>query len=673
MNVHTDLFGCCLTGLPCSDELVSYVVRLCTVPVDCERHIVSAVDLNGLVLAVDALEVEVLNCELVSGELLVTDAALSCIVLSSVSIVDPACFLENFDSSVLVEGVLVKNDLVLNCLECRVALIVRTVNNRTVTAGEGLCELRTVDGVHDSLTNFDHTCGAVVSAEADLTVACTVVVSFSVLIGGLFYKSESCLSVSSAGDTCKDINLTSLEHIGLSLRNGLDVGDGFDRSLASCIVAGILGVELKGCDTGSIVVVLYYVRTGVRKIGIPLEVSGDNVSHSINLSAILFNLCVESIVKTYSLGSLVNNDLCIADVESERSGAEASVCHRVVVVSVISKVGYGEGIVVKELNAGEELGSGYVVNLCTVISTVVCLELSITNVVGTGSTCTACCNTYGRGVTEHTNDVVLSIDSRTVAEYKTFFDLDCVSKSAVLVYNLGGLFCKSGHIPDVSAVLISLNGAVTGGKVLNVEVGRSGRRLAPAGATECAGELSSAAEDYGVFSAFLDGSRNDCVSGCPVRSGCEVLDLCIVKIEVLVRVKRNFGCEVVPSLDVEFPPLVEDVLGSFILAAFRNCSVVNHCHGEEVHTELILLTFVGNVCKAVFFLYHIDSNVTTDHFINGRIVLVCNSVCGVYLLINNSTGSLFAVSCVGCLIVISILICTTCKSSNKEEHSHYER
>ena len=102
------------------------------------------------------------------------------------------------------------------------------MNNCAVTACERLSEFGTVDCINDSLTYFCHACGTEVATEAELTVACAVIVSLCVLFGVLVNELESSLCLVAAGDLRDDVNLTLLEHIHLCFVNELDICDCFD-------------------------------------------------------------------------------------------------------------------------------------------------------------------------------------------------------------------------------------------------------------------------------------------------------------------------------------------------------------------------------------------------------------------------------------------------------------
>ena len=129
---------------------------------------------------------------------------------------------------------------------------------------------------------------------------------------------------------------------------------------------------------------------------------------------------------------------------------------------------------------------------------------------------------------------MLGCDSGTVAEYEVFLYLDCICDRAVFVYNGSRNLGESAHVPVVFAVLVGHKRVITGGELLDIQVGCAGAALTECRVTESAGKVRAASENDRVCFARLYLSRDDSVCRAPVRSCDKTLNLCIVKIEVLV-------------------------------------------------------------------------------------------------------------------------------------------
>ena len=110
------------------------------------------------------------------------------------------------------------------------------------------------------------------------------------------------------------------------------------------------------------------------------------------------------------------------------------------------------------------------------------------------------------------------------------------------------------------------------------------------------------------------------------------------EVEVLVGVQGHLAGQVVPSLDVELPPLVEDFLSGLILAG--GLAVVHHGHGQEVHTGFIghALILDGGKTGVRVLGDHVDGDLGADGLVHGGVIGVGDGVSQVHVFIDGLGG-----------------------------------
>ena len=338
------------------------------------------------------------------------------------------------------------------------------MHNGAEAAGEGLRELGTVDGVADGLTHFGKGGGTKVAAEAELTVTGAVVMGFSELACTFVNKLQGSLGFVTAGDAGDDVDFALEELVVLGFADNLYIGEGFDAGLAAGIVAGIDGVQRQGSGPGGSVIIGHYIGAAVGKIGIPLQVIVDNVNHNKGVNAVLGFLLIEALGEA-ALFVLVDNDLVLAKVHLHGSGAEAGKGYQIVVIGIISLIGDGKGVIINELHALEVNRIALALIGLEFIEAFNNLALIA---VAAGS------HRHIGGVDQQGSNVVLGGDGGAIGELHVIADLDGVGQGAVLVLNVGGLFGNSHHVPCIGTVEAGHNGGITGGQILDVQIGRTG-------------------------------------------------------------------------------------------------------------------------------------------------------------------------------------------------------
>ena len=277
-------------------------------------------------------------------------------------------------------------------------------------------------------------------------------------------KLQGSLGFVTAGDAGDDVDFALEELVVLGFADNLYIGEGFDAGLAAGIVAGIDGVQRQGSGPGGSVIIGHYIGAAVGKVGIPLQVIVDNVNHNKGVNAVLGFLLIEALGEA-ALFVLVDNDLVLAKVHLHGSRAEAGKGYQIVVIGIISLIGDGKGVIINELHALE-------VN--RIALALIGLEFieAFNNLariaVAAGS------HRHIGGVGQQGSNVVLGGDGGAIGELHVIANLDGVGQGAVLVLNVGGLFGNSHHVPCIGTVEAGHNGGITGGQILDVQIGRTG-------------------------------------------------------------------------------------------------------------------------------------------------------------------------------------------------------
>ena len=153
------------------------------------------------------------------------------------------------------------------------------------------------------------------------------------------------------------------------------------------------------------------------------------------------------------------------------------------------------------------------------------------------------------------------------------------------------------------------------------------------------------------------------------------LDLCVVNIVVLVAVEGDLREEIVPTGHVVLPPGGVDVVLGLVLGVLGNSGLVDHCHGQEVHAELIGLALVLDVSQTGgrILLHVVDRDLVADLVVqlgvilapllavqelcSGRLVLVSR-------LLLRLSGSLFAALRGG----YGFLVCLLAAGEHGDDH-----
>ena len=480
------------------------------------------------------------------------------------------------------------------------------MDDSAVAAGELLCESVAVDGVHDGLTDLGEVDRAKVSAEAELAVAGAVIVGRRESFGVLFNDRQSSVGCVAAGDVAQNVDFALLELLVLGLVNDLDVGNGLDGGLVAFRGALKVGVQGQGSGQSGLVPAGNGVRAGVREGGDVHTVGVDHGSHGVGIAVLRVEVAGD-----VSAFAVVSDVAVVAEPQREVLGRHSGVGEVVVVRQIVGSDGDGEGVVVDQAQAGERHGS---VGRGGVI--VIADNVHAGHMVA-GSSLSG----NGGGENEGVNQIVLRGDGGAIGEDEIVSDLDGEGLGAILVVLL---FVRdnNGGVPGIQAGDVGLNGAEAGAHGLDVEVGSAGGVLAEGRKAEGAAQVGRAAQDDGVAALRgVDGGINDGVGSAPVRGDLVVLQLCVVDMVVLVGVQGDLSSQVVPSLDVQLPPVVVDLVGgieSFV--AFDRLGLVDHCHGEEVFAEFVLDAVNGDISQTVIFLDHVDSDLIANGFVQGDVV-----------------------------------------------------
>ena len=368
----------------------------------------------------------------------------------------------------------------------------------------------------------------------------------------------------------------------------------------------------------------------------------------------------------------VVSDVVVAAPQFLDERGEAGIADGIVVVRILRLNGDGELVVGQQAQAGKGLGDAV-----ALVGAVVSVEFLKADHRQASLAILALSLGGDEGREDHGEvQIVLRGDGGAVAEDQTVVQGDGVGEGAILILNLVKLLDDR---------LVDLEAAFLGGgdsfqavdEVVNVKVSSTGVGAAERGIAELAGQVGGVADDD-VVVGLLTRPVDQSLCRAPVRVRrmlVNALDLCVVNIVVLVAVEGDLREEIVPTGHVVLPPGGVDVVFGLVLGVLGNSGLVDHCHGQEVHAELIGLALVLDVSQTGgrILLHVVDRDLVADLVVqlgvilapllavqelcSGRLVLVSR-------LLLRLSGSLFAALRGG----IGFFVCLLAAGEHGDDH-----
>ena len=435
---------------------------------------------------------------------------------------------------------------------------------------------------------------------------------------GFIRQLQGVVSVSAAGDGCDNIQAAGLEVFDLGRGNGLLVDDLADLRGGAFIVA--LEVFVLFQDSGGVGVVegLHNIGTGPGELSIVFRAGfGAQLFDLGSLQVLALSILGIEFIGQVAAVAVILDFNAFAQERGSGLSSKAAIRNLVEVIGVISRNRNTEGVFINQVNTGQFLGAFFASGTGVELIGAFPADGRTAGGFAGGSF-----RIHRRQAGHRSGNIVFRGDGAAVGELQVILNFNGVGQGAVFV---DGFFMRihNGIVPGESAFLGGFNSAQANSQAVDVIVRRAGRVLAEGRHAELAGQFGGRTQDDGII--FLLGRPvNQSTGGRPEGVGgifLNALDLRVVQIVILVAVQRNFGQQVIPAGDVQFPPGGVDVIFGLVLTG--GGAVVNHGHGQEVQTKQFLLTINSDVAEAGFFVFfHIsDSDASANLFVQGGVIL----------------------------------------------------